>query len=121
MLWGPTMPLVDTAAQSGAAGGGGAGLVRTADSFRCGSRPLTDGTDAPTASECRLGLPLRIAYETSNGRPTHPHKSLIISQLRYFASGCGRTWNLTAFCSVPGPPSRCHAVLQTLVCAAVPS
>ena len=27
----------------------------------------------------------------------------------YFASGCGRTWNLTAFCSVPGPPSRCHA------------
>lgn len=27
----------------------------------------------------------------------------------YFASGCGRTWNFTAFCSVPGPPSRCHA------------
>ncbi len=28
---------------------------------------------------------------------------------RYFASGSGRTWNLTAFCSVPGPPSRCQA------------
>ena len=29
--------------------------------------------------------------------------------LPYFANGCGRTWNFTAFCRVPGPPSRCHA------------
>ena len=30
-------------------------------------------------------------------------------RISYFASGCGRIWNFTLFCFVPGPPSRCQA------------
>ena len=51
-------------------------------------------------------------YTQSRGEGVRPPPRLDFTHSRpprYFASGCGRTWNFTAFCSVPGPPSRCHA------------
>ena len=53
----------------------------------------------------QCGTPSEIRHE-----PPKPVRGAALPAVsRYFASGCGRTWNLTAFCSVPGPPSRCHA------------
>ena len=49
------------------------------------------------------------ALAGTDQNPNRAHRQACLRQSSYFASGCGRTWNLTAFCNVPGPPSRCHA------------
>ena len=78
-------------------------------------------TDGPTWERGCLGLPVRIAYGTSNDGPKHPYKLLKASQLRYFASGCGRNWNFTRIgfetdryspFSTARPSSACHTVSE---------